>query len=292
MIVDFIRHDPAVCMMPGLFRSFKSGVERPKFNAVHDFGDGRRLEFSGPDQLGADDLRVLQGLVSMALKSHKIIPPETNDPAEQGARKQLELEHEAHYMDSVLVKGSFADLAREIGQVDLDDTQPLRKCVERMWKVSVIAEVKTAQGRSRRGFRLIAGYGSDEKGQAGQLRVGMNPQIAEIMLGRSPKHTRIDMSEVRALKSDSARLIHQRLCGWVDPGKHSKATIDTICGYAWAEEDKGAMRMRRTRARKALQELIALGWQAEEYERGKYKITRPAAIRPLRLCKEGGLDAA
>ncbi|WP_268916240.1 replication protein C, IncQ-type, partial [Aeromonas caviae] len=33
---------------------------------VYDYGDGKRIEFSGPEPLGADDLRILQGLVAMA----------------------------------------------------------------------------------------------------------------------------------------------------------------------------------------------------------------------------------
>ncbi|GHL51109.1 hypothetical protein ECZU29_59590 [Escherichia coli] len=33
---------------------------------TYDYGDGKRIEFSGPEPLGADDLRILQGLVAMA----------------------------------------------------------------------------------------------------------------------------------------------------------------------------------------------------------------------------------
>ena len=31
------------------------------------------------------------------------------------------------------------------------------------------------------------------------------------------QHVRISMDEVRALDSETARLLHQRLCGWIDP---------------------------------------------------------------------------
>lgn len=273
--IEFIRHDPAVCVMPGLFRSFRKGEMRDKLDIVHDFGDGKRLEFSGPDQLGADDLLVLQGLVSLAMKSHKIVPPALDGKMEQEPRVRLALEDDARSMDVLVMEGSFADLAREIGHADLDDVLTLRRCVERMYKVTVIAEVKLPIGRQRKGFHLISGYGSDVAGPAGRLRVALNPQITGVMLGCCPKHTRIDMGEVRSLRTSSVRLIHQRLCGWIDPGKSGFVAIDTLCSYAWPEEDKGALRMRRTRARKALQELVDLGWTVDEYERGKYRIARP-----------------
>ncbi|WP_373873395.1 replication protein C, IncQ-type, partial [Aeromonas caviae] len=27
--------------------------------------------------------------------------------------------------------------------------------------------------------------------------------------------------------------MHQRLCGWIDPGKSGRVELDTLCGYAW-----------------------------------------------------------
>ena len=61
------RHDPAHCLAPGLFRALKRGERKhSKLDVIYDYGDGKRIEFSGPEPLGADDLRILQGLVAMA----------------------------------------------------------------------------------------------------------------------------------------------------------------------------------------------------------------------------------
>lgn len=82
----------------------------------------------------------------------------------------------------------------------------------------------------------------------------------------------------RTLASETARLLHQRLCGWIDPGKTGKASIDTLCGYVWPSEASGStMRKRRQRVREALPELVALGWTVTEFAAGKYDITRPKA---------------
>ncbi|MCI4078495.1 replication protein C, partial [Klebsiella pneumoniae] len=44
------RHDPAHCLAPGLFRSLKRGErKRGKLDVVYDYGDGKRIEFSGPE---------------------------------------------------------------------------------------------------------------------------------------------------------------------------------------------------------------------------------------------------
>lgn len=95
-------------------------------------------------------------------------------------------------------------------------------------------------------------------------------------MGQAP--VAASMDEVRALDSETARLLHQRLCGWIDPGKTGKASIDTLCGYVWPSEASGStMRKRRQRVREALPELVALGWTVTEFAAGKYDITRPKA---------------
>ena len=111
----------------------------------------------------------------------------------------------------------------------------------------------------------------------GRLYVALNPLIAQAVMGGG-QHVRISMDEVRALDSEAARLLHQRLCGWIDPGKTGKASIDTLCGYVWpSEASPSAMRKRRQRVREALPELEALGWSVVEFAAGKYDITRPKA---------------
>ncbi|EHD3444945.1 replication protein C, partial [Escherichia coli O152] len=103
----------------------------------------------------------------------------------------------------------------------------------------------------------------------------LNPRIAEAILGHRP-YARIDMAEVRVLQTDPARLMHQRLCGWIDPGKSGRVELDTLCGYVWPDEANAeAMKKRRQTARKALAELAAVGWVVNEYAKGKWEIKRP-----------------
>lgn len=271
-----VRHDPAHCLAPGLFRSLKRGERKTgKLDVTYVHG-ADSIRFWGPEPLGADDLRVLQGIVAIAAISGEngrgiLLKPETESEAGQHLRGWLELKWDAIDKDSMVAKGSFRQLAREMGYAEDGGSQfkTIRDSIERLWAVSVIVE----RDGKRQGFRILSDYASDE--QEGKLFVALNPRLAEAVMGERP-HTRIDMAEVRALQTDPARLIHQRLCGWVDPGKSGRVALNTLCAYVWPDQAGDAlMRKRRQRVRGALPEIAALGWTMSEYAKGKFEIGRP-----------------
>jgi hypothetical protein len=269
------RHDPAHCLAPGLFRSLGPGDrKRWKLDVTYTYGESEIIEFSGPEPLGADDLRVLQGLVAMAGPGGIILTPEPTADAPKQLRLLLDLTHPAMAAardDALVVKDSYRRLAHEIGYAEDGGTQykTIRASLERLWKVSIIVQC----GSKRAGTRLLSAYASDD--ETGQLFVALNPRLAAAILGRRP-HTRLDFSEIRALSSDPARLLHQRLCGWIDPGGHGRADLDTLCGYIWPTyASPGSMRKRRWGARKALEDLRHIGWAVDEYAPGKLFIRRP-----------------
>jgi hypothetical protein len=280
------RHDPAHCLAPGLFRSLKRGERKThKLDVVYEFGDGQRIEFSGPEPLGADDLRVLQGLVALAGPSGLVLSPEPKTEGGQQLRLFLEPKWDAVQYDALVVKGSYRSLAKEIGYADIENSRPIRDCIERLWKVSIIAQFD----KKRQGYRLLAEYASDC--MDGRLYVALNPRITQAIIGDA-QHTRINMDEVRALRSDVARLLHQRLCAWINSGESRRVTVETLCGYVWLEVAKAeAMKKRRQRVRAALDELRCLGWAVIEYAPGKFEVERRSAPcltvpNPRRNCPE------
>ena len=272
------RHDPAHCLTPGLFRSLKRGErKRLKLDVTYSYGEDS-IRFWGPEPLGGDDLRVLQGLVAMAAISGEggrgiVLSQEPKTEEGQQLRLWLDLKWDAIEKDAMVAKGSFRQLARELGYADDGGSQfkTIRECIERLWAVSVIVD----RAGKRQGFRILSEYASDE--QEGKLFVALNPRLAEAVMGERP-HSRINMVEVRALQTDPARLMHQRLCGWIDPSKSGRVEIDTLCSYIWPDQaSTEAMKKRRQTARKALAELAALGWKVSEYAAGKWEIGRPPA---------------
>lgn len=273
-----VRHDPAHCLAPGLFRSLKKGERKTgKLDVTFRHGDDS-VRFWGPEPLGADDLRVLQGLVAMSATSGEngrgiMLQNETESGAGKRLRASLDLEGDAVRKDVMVAKGSYRQLAQEIGYSDADGGsrfKAIRESIERLWAASVIVE---RNGR-RQGFRILSDYASDATD--GKLFVALNPRLTEAIIG-DRRHVRIDMREVRALKTDPARLIHQRLCGWIDCEKEGKIEIDNLATYVWPDAcGPDTMKKRRQTIRKALLELGGVGWKVQEYSKGKWSIARPA----------------
>lgn len=271
-----VRHDPAHCLAPGLFRSLKPGERKKlKLDVTYEFGKDS-IRFWGPEPLGADDMRILQGLVAMASISGEngrgiLLHPEPCTEAGQQLRLLLETQFDAMASDAMVVKGSYRQLAKEVGYANIDGGsafKAIRTCIERLWAVSVIVE----RNGKRQGFRILAEYASDDSD--GRLFVALNPRLADAIMGNA-QHLRIDMDEVRQLSTDPARLMHQRL-HWINTGATQRVTLDTLCSYVWPDEcNPEAMKKRRQAARKALVELAKIGWNSDEYATGKFNITRP-----------------
>lgn len=96
-------------------------------------------------------------------------------------------------------------------------------------------------------------------GGSGRTLIAINHRLADAILGgQGQQFAMIDLKEARALKSDAARFIHQRLCGWINLGSIAKVSLDTLCSYVWVDEKNttevlGSTRsMRKRRVRNAL----------------------------------------
>jgi hypothetical protein len=273
------RHNPSYCLAPGLFRSLKKGDRKKlKLDVTYTFGKNS-VRFWGPEPLGAEDLRVLQGLIAMAGESALLLRGNTESKTGKQLRMKLELKWEAINETAMVAEGSLYQLAKELGYAEDGGSQLkiIRDCIERLWAVSVIVD----RDGKREGYRILADYSSDEKEST--VYVALNPKLAEAIIGTSP-HARIEMAEVRALKTDPARLIHQRLCGWIDPGKSGKVALDTLCDYVWVGGTANAstLKSRRQRVQKALVEITSLGWILSEYAKNKWEIRRPKLAQKLR----------
>lgn len=270
-----VRHDAAHCLAPGLFRSLKRG-ERKKQNlhVIYQFGTKELIEFIGPWALGAEDLVVLQGLVAMSAPQKLLLNHKHTGKAVATLREGLELKWDAMYDVSAVISSSLRKLAREIGY-DPDsggDLKTIVKCIERLWAVSIIVQT----GNIRKGYRLLSSYTSQSK--TGKLLVALNPRVTEAIFGERP-YTRINMEEVRQIKSDPARILHQRLSAIIAPGQSKKIFPETLIPYIWPDSVTGStLRTRRQVLKKALVEIAATGaWDIKD----GYHITRKAAPKIL-----------
>ncbi|MFM5270770.1 replication protein C, IncQ-type [Aeromonas veronii] len=259
-----------------MFRAISPGQRRrDKLEVIYRLDNGNQIEFSGPEPLGADDLRVLQGLVALAgLESQggKIGPVASGETREI-LRDLLQLRGIANQQDVLVVKSSLRKLAKEIGYANPRDTNTVRRSVERLWKVSVIAKVAGL----RSGFRLLANYTNDALTDG--LVVALNPLLTNAILGNG-RYTYIDLAEVRQLRNSTARILHQRLCAWIDCGRSKPVGLDKLVSYAFPDKSSVATdRKRQSRIRQALDELAELGWSISEHAKGRFTIGRPALSR-------------
>lgn len=282
--LTFAKHEPGHVLAPGLFRSLAPGARKTlKLDVTYIHGEDQ-LEFKGFSPLGVFDMRVLQGLVAMA-GPEGLLLKDDGTASESGQQLLLDLfdppmaiAEAGKKPDTAVIRDSFRRLAREIGMDEGGKTiRQIRESVERMVGVTVFVQ----SGKRRVATRLISGYASDEG--TGDLYVALNPRLSQAIFGPG-QHVRIDMDEVRALESDPARLIHQRLCGWIDPGKARTVSLDTMAEYVWPDgpPSDAARRKQREKVRKALKELQGLGWKVEEDRKGVCQIIRPRLRDRLR----------
>ena len=282
-----VRHDRAHCLAPGLFRSLKRGERKnSKLDVKYEFGEKDYVRFIGFEPLGADDLRLLQGLVALGGPDGIILTTEPSADMPKQLRLLLEPKLDAVHQNGLAVHTRLGTLMAEIGyEKSGDKRQQIIESLRRISNVTVIAH----KGNREASYKILS-YAFDE--EDGRLFVALNPRLTEAIIGNAP-YARIEMNEIRALKSDPARLMHQRLCGWIDQGKSGNTEIETLCGYVWPDPAKtpSTERWRRHEVKKAITELSAIGWEIKEYANGKYKISRPvrASNRQKDTPKEGVL---
>ena len=267
------RHDPAHCLCPGLFRSLLRGErKKKKLDVTYVYGEKESLRFVGFEPLGADDMRLLQVVVALAGPHGLLLTPEPVSTVGRQLRLLLEPRLDALEQDGLIVRESMTKLLSESGMTNGgENLKSLKSSLLRLSNVTVLVTT----GPRQASFHLLS-HAFDESD--GRLWIALNPRVAEAILGQRP-YTRLDMTEIRALRSDPARLIHQRICGFIDPGSTRRVEIDTLCGYVWHDdtsENLNTRRYRRTTVRKALSELSALGWTITEYSRSKWSIRRPS----------------
>lgn len=271
-----------------------------RLDTTQDMGNGLKVRYLGPFPLTAFDLRVLQGLVALAgPRGRRVSDPGV--PADDNKQRMALLEAATPNVmvpsdtgETLYIHESYARLAAEIGMRAQKSATikgghyggsyagPIRASLERLFATSIIVD----NNGERAGFRLISKLATSAK--RGELWVLLNPRLSAAIAGGP--HARIDMDEVRALQSDAARLIHQRLCALVFPGETRSFQLATMVEWIYVGEDVSdrGLRKRVAAARSAMEEIASLGWTAHFKARPPgVTISRPLRRDNLRKPTEG-----
>ncbi len=285
--------DPDCALAPGLFRSLPKGeaARKQRLEVVYQSRKGDvTITFLSPDLLGVDDLRVLQGI--MALVTHDVISDGALLLGDQNDTEGMQLvlgfaaKDDLRNQVALRLNGSWRAVARAVGLNPNSGSviKKIQKSVERLCMIGVKFDGLGLRGA----VHLMAGIWKKDGspgGGPGDLKLALNPHLANIALAglgelTGVKYIRMDLREVRALRTDAARLIHQRLCAFINHGSSGRVRLDTLCMYVWPEPapSKRAMAARRQRVRRGLRELEGFGrpWTVVEYAPGRFDIGRPA----------------
>ncbi|MEK7382145.1 MAG: replication protein C, IncQ-type, partial [Elusimicrobiota bacterium] len=226
--------------------------------------------FIGFEPLGADDMRLLQGIVALASAAPATVDlfKPKGDTGKQLALL-LEPKQDAVTEEASAVRTSLQRLMNEIGY----KTDGGEKREDVMESFRRLANVTVhVRGDSKEWAIHLLSYYHDEV--SGQLSIAVNHRITKAIMGDGA-YTHIDMREVRALHSDPGRILHQRLCATVDPGKQLTIGIDKLIGYVWPESVTGStLRTRRQTIRGAIAELTATGGWLFQPTAAGYLISR------------------
>ena len=132
-----------------------------RLDVLYQFGSSEQIHFKGPEPLGADDLRILQGVVAMAGPNGLVLAKDTENSFRQQLRLFLDLKWDAIHQDVLVVKQSYRALAREIGMnPDRGDTfKTIRQSIDRLFSVSIYVK----SGPIQRNYRLLSACESDDE---------------------------------------------------------------------------------------------------------------------------------
>ena len=260
------RVDAAVCQAPGLFRSLAPGERNGKLDVSYQYNKHTHVRFIGPQALGVTDMRVLQALVaSAAVSGHDVYLPAT--PVSESGRalrgglnselatREPGLEAAEFDLDNAAVaETTYSRLATEIGYKNKRDKTSIRDSIRRLSGVTIFI---TVSGKTT-GSRLLS---SDEKiAVSDSISVAINPRMAAAIFGLKGSHPlRINLAEARALKTDAARLIHQRL-SWINEKDRRQIGMQSLCEYVWPkiESDDELERRKGVQARKYISRRVNL----------------------------------
>lgn len=302
--VSHIQHDPAHCSCPGLFRSFMRGQNKQRLEVNYKYA-GANVTIISPYLLGALELWVLQGMIGMAdaeVAGKRLMLGDPKTEIGKALAEGMEPVGTARSMKAVGISAPFTQLAKEMGYAEPDSLktrQILRACIKRLFMVSIFVD----EEGNERGYRLLSSYSTSTKDKT--FTVGLNPAIAAAVAG-DVRYIRIPMHEIRAIKHDATRLIHQRLCAFINEGCTHPTPINkqTFYGYIWHDleptvvlENKAARERtpdldeaariqhekkkaqmlewhRKKCLKESFDELTALGWVFDEVAAGRWKVTR------------------
>lgn len=283
----FALHDPAHCLAPGLFVSVrKQELKKLQHWTTSYYSEKhkRTVKFEGFQLLGADTMRVLQGIVAIA--------GGWGEPVSVGEQLELNLlSPEAPVAGKVFrpvayVAFSSTQLLSTIGQGDSgQNAKHIKECIDKLQNTFVTITEPDPNDpfntiESRQSLISNRFYSVKDQRWSLCLNYGLVKSVFGIDSEDLRSYVRINLNETKALTLDTASLMHQRICAIVSPGKSHLFNLDTLVSNVYIDNQelsRATASHRKKQVKAGLAQLGQLpGWKVEESTPGTYRITRGA----------------
>jgi len=271
------KHNPAICLTPGLFQSVKPNErKRTKLDITYKYGD-KTISFLGYEILDASDMRLLQFLVAMGTHAPTISKPIINvrEPHLFPILKTKDQNIinnaivEGQKKDVIIIKTHIRKLLTEMNiTTGGKNFQNIRTRLKRLASITIWVDNEKEEAAY-----YLLNYKFDKESE--MLHIELNNTITNTII-QNTNYTLIELDEIRQLKTAPARLVHQRLCGWINFGKNGTVGMDTLCDYIWTTPTltHNIKKHRKQVIKKTIEELKSIGWKIWEAEPGQYNIFR------------------
>ena len=293
----FARMHPALCLAAGLFVSKSKSGQTPGSSttrlAEYQTGD-LVFVFEGHSPLGVEDLRALQAVFVLASRPGNSIEIDTAAPATPIGRALVDTlaptTTQGEPAIAKMITTSLAGLATAGGYAESGGggRAGIALSIERMSAITVIC--KRHQQEVSRSQLLASAKLDPETDKLGQpadtQALALAPCLSTTLLSGSTKnrYAHIEQAELVTLgqqaHSSRARLLHMRLCGFIDPGQQRNVSVEKLTEYAFGNtESADTLRRQYGDIRKTMPIFIELGWETQGDDRkgGKqvFSVTRP-----------------
>lgn len=294
----FARIPPALALASGLFVSRSRAQSRlgstisclATFNAAEG-----RYGFHGTSQLGSDDLRVVQAIFVLASQPDPQIALAIRAPT--GALGQqlangLNADSDMTVTPRAkIITTAIQRLAEMAGYTSVagGSRTSVVEALERLAQIRVSCTTKSGSNLTTNLIaKSVLNSAQDDIGEPlDTLAIAIAPVFSEALLSnQASRFVRIGADEIQTLgrmkaNGARARVLHMRLCGFIDPGKTRQVSVEKLACYLYGEtSDVNTRRRQCADVRRTVPCLEGIGWtvkgDARQGGKALYRITRPA----------------
>lgn len=275
---SFARVHPALCLASGLFvskaKAPRAASGAPVILATQIMGDLSYV-FTGIAPLGSDDLRVMQAVHLLASQPANTLEIDTTTPRTPLAQTLVAALNPVistgEPVSAKMLTGSVAALAEAGGyaQTAGGSREGVSGSLTRLAAIRV-ACLRDNQEVSVCQLLALADLDPEADGfgaPTDTLAIALAPSLSTpLLVSGGGRYVHLEQSDILTLGEDAehgarTRLLHLRLCGYIDPGKTKAVSAATLAEYAFGQPaSKDTLRRQLGDIRKSMPLLGRLGW--------------------------------